>query len=106
MAEFVVEHYVARSGGDSFRRDAEGARRAAEQLTSEGTPVTYLRSIFVPEDETCYVLYRARSADAVREAAQRAQLQFERVAEAVTQFGSSVKQPRRARRQAATKGEP
>ncbi len=58
MAEFVVEHYVARSGADRFRRDAEGARRAAEQLTSEGTPVTYLRSIFVPEDETCYVFYR------------------------------------------------
>ena len=93
MVEFVVEHYVARSGADRFRRDAEGARRAAEQLTAEGTPVTSLCSIFVPEDETCYVLYRASSADAVREAAQRAELQFERVAEAITQFGSSVKQP-------------
>jgi hypothetical protein len=86
MTEFVVEHYLARSGTDCFRRDVEGARRAAEQLTSEGTPVTYLRSIFVPEDETCYVLYRASSAEAVREAARRAQLRFERVAEAVIQL--------------------
>jgi hypothetical protein len=86
MTEFVVEHYLARSGTDCFRRDVEGARRAAEQLTSEGTPVTYLRSIFVPEDETCYVLYRASSAEAVREAARRAQLLFERVAEAVIQL--------------------
>lgn len=84
MTEFVVEHYIARSGTDRFRRDVEGVRRAAEQLTSEGTPVTYVRSIFVPEDETCYVLYRALSVEAVREAARRAQLQFERVAEAVT----------------------
>ena len=106
MAEYLVELYAAQGDQDVALRHAESAEQAGAELTREGRPVRCLRSIFVPEDETCYVLYRASSADAVREAAQRAQLQFERVAEAVTQFGSSVKQPRRARRQAATKGEP
>jgi len=40
-------------------------------------------TIFVPEDETCFHLYEAISADAIREVAQRAELSFERVLEAI-----------------------
>jgi hypothetical protein len=52
-------------------------------MTREGTDVRFLRSIFVPEDETCFYLFEATSADTVREAAARAGLAFGRVAEAV-----------------------
>jgi hypothetical protein len=45
--------------------------------------VRFLQSIFVPEDEICFYLYEARSADAVCEAASRAGLRFERITEAV-----------------------
>lgn len=82
MTEFVVELFVPRSA-TGLDRHAEGARLAAEQLTSEGTPVTYVRSIFVPEDETCFHLYEAASAEAVHEAAARAELRFDRVVEVV-----------------------
>jgi hypothetical protein len=57
---------------------------AAEDLTREGIPVRY-RSIFVPKDETCFHLYEADSGEAVREAAQRAELPFDRIAEAVAE---------------------
>jgi Nickel responsive protein SCO4226-like len=87
MAEFLVELYVSREDGAGVERGAESARLAAEELTREGTPVRYLRSIFVPEDETCFFLYEAASADAVREAAQRAGVVFERIAETVAQPG-------------------
>ena len=40
-----------------------------------------VRSIFVPEDETCFFLYEADSADAVRAAVERAALPSARVAE-------------------------
>jgi Nickel responsive protein SCO4226-like len=83
MAEFLVEVYLSR--GDAVDASAERARRAAQELTDEGTPVLYLSSIFVPEDETCFFLYHAASADAVREAARRASLSFERVCEAVAE---------------------
>ena len=83
MAEFVVECYVSRADAGAVERGAERARLAAEELTREGTPVRYLRSIFVPEDETCFFMCEAASADAVRETARRAALPFERVAEAV-----------------------
>jgi hypothetical protein len=83
MAQFLVELYVPHGGGRAVERSAERARLAAEQLTREGTPVRYLRSIFVPADETWFVLYEAGSAEAVWETARRADLRFDRIAEAV-----------------------
>jgi uncharacterized protein DUF4242 len=83
VAEYVVELYVAREDVAALELSAERARRAAEELTREGTPVRFLRSIFLPVDETCFFLYEAASAELVREVARRAQLPFDRVAEAV-----------------------
>jgi hypothetical protein len=88
MAEFLVELYVSREATGSFELDAERVRRAAEELTSEGTPVRCLRSILVPEDETCLFLYEAVSMEAVREASVRAGLAFERISAAVASAGS------------------
>ncbi len=55
------------------------ARRASDELRREGTQVRFLRSIFVPEEDVCFYLYRAASPDAVREAASRAALSFREV---------------------------
>jgi Protein of unknown function (DUF4242) len=85
MVEFLVELYVSREDRGAVESSVAKARLAAEELTREGTPVRYLHSIFVPADETCFFLYQAVSADAVREAAQRAALPFERVSEAVAE---------------------
>lgn len=81
MTEFLIELYVSRTDHDTVSRHAERARRAAAELTREGTPVRYVRSIFVPEDETCFLLFEAGSVGAVREAAHRAALAYEHVAE-------------------------
>jgi hypothetical protein len=81
MPEFVVELYVARTDVAAMRAAARGARLAAQELTLRGTPVRYKRSIFVPEDETCFLLYEAASPDAVRMAVARAHLASDRVAE-------------------------
>ena len=55
-----------------------GAREASEQMRHEGIPVRFVRSVFVPEDEACFYLYEAPSAEVVREAARRAALPFAR----------------------------
>jgi hypothetical protein len=84
MAEFLVEFYLSRTDREAAVAGADSARLAAEELTRRGTPVRYLSSIFVPpEDETCFHLYEAISADAIREVAQCADLSFERVLEAI-----------------------
>ena len=82
MTEYLVELYVPRTDAAAARRFATEARRAAEELTREGTPVRYERSIFVPDDETCFQLYQAESAEAVRELVRRAALPCGRIAEA------------------------
>jgi len=81
MAEFLIEVYAPQHEPSAAVR----ARIAAEEMTREGTPVRYLRSIFVPEDETCFYLNEARSAEAVRAAAARAELRSDHLAEAVTE---------------------
>ena len=87
MTEYLLELYVARADAVAVERGAERVRRAAEEHTREGTPVRYLRSIFVPEDETCYLLFEAASVEAVREAAQLAGLPFAHVAAAIETEG-------------------
>ncbi len=91
MAEFLVELYAPRSDAATIRRDARRARRAARELTREGVPVRYLRAVFVPDDETCFYLYEAKSADAVQQAADRAALRIERVTEAVSDRRGSTR---------------
>jgi hypothetical protein len=49
--------------------------------------VRFLRSVFVPEDETCFYLYEAASVDDVREAARRAALPFATVVESIREEG-------------------
>lgn len=86
MPEFVAEQYFSRTDAAGARRTARAARDAAEQLAREGTAVEFVRSIFVPEDETCIFVYVADSLATVRMAAERAALAFEHIAQAATEM--------------------
>jgi hypothetical protein len=83
MMKYLAELYLPRSGSDGLRDAARRARAAAKELTAEGTAVRYLRSIFVPQDETYFLLYEAESAGAVAEASARAGIAVERIVDAV-----------------------
>jgi hypothetical protein len=82
MAEFLLEVYAARMDSRGVDGAARRARAAAEALASEGPEVRYVRSIFVPEDETCFYVYEADSVGTVHEVARRAGLPVDRVVEA------------------------
>ena len=75
----VHRRAVRLSDGDAAGRHELRAREAAAALTAEGTNVRFLRSIYLPEDETCFFLYRASSMERST-AARRAQLAHEHVA--------------------------
>jgi hypothetical protein len=79
MPEYLLEFYVSRSGAHAAADDGDSARAAAEELTRRGTAVRYQRSIFVPDEETCFLLFEAESAEAVRDAALLANLPAERI---------------------------
>lgn len=87
MREFIAEQYLSGRDTTAAQRGADAARRAAEQLGREGVPVRFLRSIFVPADETSLYIYEADSIETVRLAIARAGLRLERVAEAMSDSG-------------------
>jgi hypothetical protein len=88
MREFVGEHYLPAEAVHDAGHCAQAARAAADQLRREGTLVHHVRSILIPEDETCIHLYRAESIEAVRVAAARASLRLDRLTEAVSGTGA------------------
>ncbi len=82
MPEFLVELYVAHDDHPTARRHAARAERATADLTPEGQPLRCTRSIFVPQDETCFLLYEAPSADVLAEELRRAGLRYEHISAA------------------------
>ena len=76
MSEFIVEVYVPRTG-------AIGTAGVREAALAHRPPVRYLRAILVPEDETCYLLFDATSAEDVRAVVTRAAVPFERISAAI-----------------------
>jgi hypothetical protein len=76
----LVEIHRPENGWDDLESFAARARSAAEQVNSEKTPIRFLRSIFVPDDETCFHLFEGTAA-AARKVVVLAQLSVKRVAE-------------------------
>lgn len=88
MPSYLVESYAA---GTSAFDDARGRARHAADL---GNGARYVRTTFLPGDETLLHLFEAPSASALGEARRRAALQFERIVEAVEDTANSVKEER------------
>ena len=84
MAEFLVEVYLRHDNPQAARLHTERAERAAADLDREGQAVRCLSSIFVPEDETFLLLFRAPSAEVVEEAVNRAGLRCEHISAAAS----------------------
>ena len=89
MPRYLAELYLPMAGAGDLEKAAARACTAAEEMSRAGSTVRYLRSIFVPEDETWFLLYEAPSAAAVLEAGARAGISIERVADAVVTEGQA-----------------
>ncbi len=83
MATYLAELYLSHAGSVELRHAATRARAAAAELNRQGTPIRYVRALFLGEDETCFHLYEASSLESVLEASRRAAIPVERVVEAI-----------------------
>lgn len=83
MPTFLVEAYEPRGRNGSLAEIERRARAAAAELSRSGKAVRYLRSIYVPTDETCFHVFEGPSVEVVEEVGRRAQLEFNHVTEAV-----------------------
>ena len=77
MARYLAEVYTPKRG------DAVARTRADAATLARSRGVRYVRAILVPEDETCFHVLDAASADIVDGAAREASVRVERIAKAV-----------------------
>jgi hypothetical protein len=83
MPEFLAETYSSRDALSIAAPGAGDIAWAAAQASGPGAPVWFLGAVAVPEEETCFWLYQASTADAVRAAMAAAGLRPERITPAV-----------------------
>ena len=92
MPSFLVEAYLPRSQPDEAQAAGRRTRAAANALSREGTPVRYVRTTFLPDDETCFHLVEAVSTEVVEELSRRAELGHTRIVPAIE--ASRARRPR------------
>jgi hypothetical protein len=83
VPRYLVETYVPKLRAHEAREAGRRARAAAEQLSGEGARVRYVRTTYLPDDETCFHLFEAQSEGAVDEACRRAGIVAGRIAPAL-----------------------
>jgi hypothetical protein len=83
LATFLVEHYWPGLTPGLFEAACGRVRLSADEIAGEGTPLRFLHSTLVAEEETAFCVFEAESAAAVEEAYARAAVPFERVVNAL-----------------------
>jgi hypothetical protein len=71
MPYYLVELYLSGADAGEPQQSAARARAGAQQLARKGIHIRYLSSIFVPDDEICFHLIEAPSAEAARDASEQ-----------------------------------
>jgi hypothetical protein len=79
MAVFLVERDLPGISMEQLAAAQKMAIRMGNDLTAEGRPVRYIRSMFVPGEHKCMCLFEAGDPAHVREANERGQIPFTRI---------------------------
>ncbi len=93
---YLLEVYLPGSSSGDLVDLGERLSEAAHAVSQDGLPVRYLRSTFVPEDETCFHYVEAPSASVAAHFAERAELLVDRILEA-RNVAVSTNNPREGR---------
>jgi hypothetical protein len=83
MAVYMVDRDLK---GITMEQLAAAQQRAIEtgkRFTTEGKPVRYIRSTFVPGESRCMCLFEAPNPQLVKELNETAQIPFSRIVEAL-----------------------
>jgi hypothetical protein len=85
---YIVEVYEPRTGAGGCAALAARARSVTEEMRAAGTEVRFLRSLFIPCDETCLYVFEGKSSVEVTSAAAQAGIRPGRVVEAISIEGA------------------
>ena len=83
MAVYLVDRDLPGITMEQLGAAQKAAIETSERFTSEGRPVRYIRSTYVPEESNCMCLFEATSADMVKEVNEAASIPFTRIVEAM-----------------------
>ncbi|MGZ2450274.1 hypothetical protein ACVIRO_003028 [Rhizobium ruizarguesonis] len=81
MPQYMVERHLPGITPDQLSAAASRAKNVTAEMTSQGKPVRYLRSTFVPSEERSFCLFDASSEQDVMEANERAEIPLVRITE-------------------------
>ena len=82
---FLAELYLP--AASSLARVTRRARAGAAQAAGAGADIGFVEAIFLPRDESCFLLYQAGCAADVTAAGVLAGLAFDRVTDAMVDGG-------------------
>lgn len=83
-SQYLVEWYQPALSAALLEETARHLGRSAAEMSKEGTAVSLLLTLFMPEDEVAFCLFAAGSPASVEQACRRAELPFERISRAIT----------------------
>ena len=83
MPVYMVDRDLPGIEMDQLAAAQQAAIETSKKLTSDGKPVRYIRTTFVPGEAHCMCLFEADSADHVREVNETAKIPFTRIIEAL-----------------------
>lgn len=83
MAIYMVDRDLPGITIEQLAAAQKAAIQTGQKLTSEGKPVRYIRSTFVPGESRCMCLFEAANAELVKELNDQAKIPYSRVIEAL-----------------------
>jgi hypothetical protein len=83
MQSYLVEQFLPRSRAADATSGGLRARDVAEEFVHQGVAIQYVRSTYLPDDETCFHVFEAESAEAVEQACRRAEFGRVRIVPAI-----------------------
>lgn len=82
MAVYMVDRSLPGITMEQLAAAQRTAIETGERLTAAGTPVRYIRSMFVPSEAHCMCMFEASSAEVVKQLNDEAKIPYTRVVEA------------------------
>ena len=83
MPIYLVERDLPGMTRDQLAAAHRALIQTASRFTTQGTPVRYVRSVFVPEEARCLCVFEAPDAGVVRRVNEATQVPFVSVTEAL-----------------------
>ena len=90
MAQYIVKRDLPGITPDALQSAGVRAKTCCSQMTSEGQPVRWIRSFFLPATQQTHCYFEGPSKASVEEANQRARIPFTEIAEVLEMTPESV----------------